>query len=172
MKVLNSRAVGIFSLSSIIVWFIFYVSLIVAYFSLVHYHFIKELGCVVQEYSLVAYKLIILAWTIACIVMQVVLLLLFIYPILNRLLWKNKLNSNCYTCLLRRVKKAVILTSVCLGSDIAVFLAGFLLLRKGASSVSFVSGVNLVVNLFVTIACFDHWKMLLFPWRAKPEATS
>ena len=172
LKVLNSRVIDIFSQSIIILWFVFYVSLYFAYFSLVHYHFIKELGCVVEEYSLVDYKQLITSWTIASIVMQVVLLLLFIYPILKRTLWKGQLNSDRNICLLRRVKKAVILTSVCLGSDIAAVVATLLLLQKDVSSVIFVYGVNLVVNLLVTITCFDHWKKLLFPWHAKPETAT
>ena len=168
LKVLNSRAIDIFSLSVIVLWFVFCASVYFAYFSLVHYHFIKELGCLVEEYSLVDYRQLITTWTIASIVMQIVLLTLFIYPILKRTLWKGKLNSDRNICLLRRVKKAVILTSVCLGSDIAAVVATVLLLQKDASSVTFVYGVNLVVNLLVTIACFDHWKKLLLPWHAKP----
>ena len=169
LKVLNSRAIDIFSLSIIILWFVFYVSLYFAYFSLVHYHYIKELGCVVEEYALVDYRQLISTWTIASIVMQIVLLTLFIYPILKRTLWKGQLNSDRNICLLKRVKKAVILTSVCLGSDIAAVVATVLLLQEDTSNVIFVYGVNLAINLLVTVACFDHWKKLLFPWHAKPE---
>ena len=172
LKVLNSRAIDIFSLSIIILWLVFYVSLYFAYFSLVHYHFIKNLGCVVEENSLVVYRQLITSWTIASIMMQIVLLTLFVYPIIKRTMWKSQLNRDRNICLLRRVKKAVVLTSICLGSDIAAVVATVLLLQKDASSVIFVFGVNLVINLLVTIACFDHWKKLLFPWHAKPESAT
>jgi len=173
LKVLNSRCINIFSFTIIVFWFVFYVSIDFAYFSLVHYRFDEELGCVVGTYyAVVKYRQIITSWTIASIVMQIVLLLLFIYPILKRTLWKGQLQSERSVCLMRRVKKAVVLTSACLGSDVAAVVATVLLLQEDSSNIIFVYGVNLVINLLVTIACFDHWKKLIFPWHLKPETSS
>ena len=167
LKTLSNMYIECFSLGIMTLWLLFIVSLYVAFFSLVHYTFFKELGCVVEEFSIVAYGDLIEAFTITSILMQVTLLVLFIYPILKRTLWKNEQPENHTFFLLRRVKKAVILTSICLGSDILAAVVTTILLEKNSSSIIFPFGVNSVVNLLVTIFCFDHWKKLLWPWTLK-----
>ena len=101
--------------------------------------------------------------------MQISLLALFIYPILKKTLRTNRQN-NCNLNLIRKVKKAIILALICVGTDIATLVLYF--------TVYWLLEINLIINLFVTIASFDCWKKLLWPWNinfcriALPESES
>ena len=99
--------------------------------------------------------------------LQSVLLGLFIYLILKkRVSWKDKSNRNS-ALLWNRVKKAVAITSICLTTDIACFLIANLFRKLSYFDIY---SFNLFINFLLTIIYFDHWKTLLWPWKAiKPE---
>ena len=161
LKLISNTCVRMFSFGVITAWIVFYISLYPVYFILVHYHYVSGFGCLVIDSSFESYLIITITWGIASILMQLVLLFLFVYPILKRGMWKLQRKDEC---LMKRVKKAVILTSICLGTDVISILLAEFLSVKNANIPFFNFGVNLVINHAVTIACFDHWKQLLWPW--------
>ena len=166
LKVLNNKYVTVFSFAVLFFWILFWISLIFAYFIKVHYRFDTMGGCLFEEGTDIPYAKIIIAWTAVSVLMQISLLGLFIYPIIKRTLWRNQL-SDGNVSLMRRVKKAVILASVCFGTDIFSIVILILVYEENANSAIFMYSVNLVINHLVTIVCFDHWKKLLLPWRMK-----
>ena len=167
LKVLNNNVVQRISKGIIIMWFLYYFTLCFCYFFLVHYHFNKQSGCLVTESSLDAYFYLILSWTATSILMQISLLGLFVYPILKRTLWQSNDNQERSNCLRKRVKKAILLASISLATDLLSILANLFLFEKNANEVSFPFSLNLEINFLVTIACFDHWKKMLWPWNFK-----
>ena len=167
LKILNNNVVQSISNGIMIMWFLYYFTLYFCYFFFVHYHFNKQGGCLVTESSHDAYFFLIISWTVTSILMQIILLGLFIYPILKRSLWQSNQNHERSNCLMKRVKKAVLLASICLATDLLSILATQFLFVKNANAVSFLFSLNLEINLLVTIACFDHWKKMLWPWNLK-----
>ena len=167
LKILNNKLVRVFSNSIMVAWFLYYFSLYFCYFILVHYHYKKQGGCLVTERAYDSYSSLIVSWTVISILMQIILLGLFIYPILKRALWKGHQSTDRNFCLMKRVKKAVILASICLATDLLSIGATRIFFLKNSNSVIFPFSTNLVINHFVTIACFDHWKKILWPWNLK-----
>ena len=172
LKKLNNKIVQGISNGVMVIWFLYYVSLYFCYFILVHYHFNKQGGCLVTESSHDAYFFLIISWTSISILMQIVLLGLFIYPMLKRTLWQSDQNHERSNGLMQRVKKATLLASICLATDLLSILATQFLFVKNANAVIFPFSINLVINHLVTIVCFDHWKNLLWPWYHKPSNDS
>ena len=164
LKVLSNKLIKTVSFGIIIVWLLYFVSLVCAYFSLVHHQFRKPVGCVVDESSFDEYTSIVISWTIVCISMQIALLCLFLYPIIKGSLWRTQHQGDQSSNLFGRVKKAVILASICLATDLlTISIRAVVTTRNGTIALSLFA-TNLVVNHLVTIACFDHWKKLLWPW--------
>ena len=172
LKVLNNKLVRIFSNSIMVAWFLYYFSLYLCYFILVHYHYKKQGGCLVTESSYDPYLSLIVLWTVISILMQIILLGLFIYPILKRASRKSHLSTDRNFRLMERVKKAVILASICLATDLLSIVVPSILFLENSNGVTFPLGTNLVINHFVTIVCFDHWKKLLWPWNHKSDGES
>ena len=165
LKVLNNKYVRFFSFAIIFCWFIGWISLIIAYFVEVRYRYDENGGCLFEEDTGVPYGYIIVSWSILSIMMQLGLLWLFTYPILKRTLWIDQQQQNGRNdCLNKRVKKAVILASICLCTDIFSLVTTFLVYEENTNSAIFMYSVNLVINHLITIVCFDHWKKLLWPW--------
>jgi len=163
LKNSNNYCLRVFSFAILILWILFWISLVIACFIMVQYRF-EKVGCVLESDSEIAYFKMVLAWTAVSFLMQVGLLVLFVYPIFNQSLWRNQQRNERNSLLMRRVKKAVILTSVCLGTDIVTFIVLILLYEEYGSSVNCTYSINLVINHLVTIACFDYWKKLIWPW--------
>ena len=99
--------------------------------------------------------------------MQIILLRLFIYPMLKQTLWQSNQNHKRSNRLMKRVKKAIFLKSICLTTDFLSILTTQFLLVKNANAMSFPFSLNLEINLLVTIACFDHGKKMLWLWNLK-----
>ena len=169
LKKLNNKIVRGISNGIMVIWFLYYVSLYFCYFILVHYYFNKQGGCLLTESSHDAYFLLVISWTAISILMQIILLGLFIYPMLKRTLWQSDQNHERSNGLMQRVKKAILLASTCLATDLLSILAYQFLFAKNANVVIFPYSINLVINHLVTIVCFDHWKQLLWPWYHKPS---
>jgi len=167
LKILSNKCVKFFSFAVMIMWLLFYIPLYPAYFSLVNFQYVMNQGCVPHESSVAPYEEIIIVWTATSFLMQISLLFLFVYPILKCTLWQDQKRENrSNTLLMKRVKKAVILASVCFLTDLLTILAVIFVFTPSSNAPApiFDFGVNLLINHLVTIACFDHWKQLLWPW--------
>ena len=165
LKILSNKCLKTFSFGIIVGWLLFYIALFPIYFTLIHFHYVPKTGCVVKAESIDSNTNLAIAWISISIFMQLSLLLLFIYPILKRAAWKShQRHKQSSKALLKRVKKAAILSSVSFCTDIATILVNRILSTLTASNPTFDFGTNLVINHLVTIACFDDWKQLLWPW--------
>ena len=172
LKILYNTCLKAFSYSALIFFFLFVVSLVFAYLIKVQFTLNVAGFCQVQVRNgdSNAYLQILTASTIASILIQISLLGLFIYPLLKQASWQRKLSgkktkkSKKNSCVQKRVKKAVILASVCLITDILTVVATRLAFEENKNNFSFMYDINLAINQLVTIACFDHWKKLLWPW--------
>ena len=172
LKVLNNNVVQRISKGIIIMWFLYYFTLCFCYFFLVRYHFDKQSGCLVTESSHDAYFYLIISWSTTSILMQISLLGLFIYPMLKQSLWQSNDNQERSNRLRKRVEKAILLASICLATDLLSILATSFLFVKNANAGSFSFSLNLEINFLVTIASFDHWKKMLWPWNLKTGKAS
>ena len=85
---------------------------------------------------------------------------------LNKLCGRTAKNHKRSNRLIKRVKKPTLLASICLATDLSILAAQFLLI-KNTNAMTFSFSLNLEINLFVRIACFDHWKKMLWPWNFK-----
>ena len=167
LKILNSTALQNFGNSVMVILLLYYVSLYFCYFILIHYHFTAQGGCLVEEDSYDVYSALLLSWSVTTIFVQIFLLGMFIYPILKRTVWLSQQHTNGSLCLIKRVKKALILASICLITDLLLIVATKYTFIKNQTSGIYAYSLNFTVNHLVTIACFDHWKNLLWPWNLK-----
>ena len=166
LKALSNKFVNSIGFSIVIVWLIYYTSSIMYYLILVQHYFNHECSTALSSANHLLYFMV--SWVIVNIAMQIGLLALFIYPILKKGLWKTHEDSR-NSQLMRRVKKAVALTSTCLISDIVAGSVTFILSKLDGSRFFAVFSINLLVNLLVIIGCFDNWQQLLWPWQLKPK---
>ena len=167
LKILSNKFVTALSFGILIMWIFFWIALYFAYFIIVRYHFTKKGGCLFVDESALPYGYIIFSWTAVSVFMQVVLLGLFIYPILKRSLWRGHQSTDGNSPLMRRVKKAVALAAICFLTDVLSVVATIVLFEDNTNSPIFMYSVNLTINQFATIACFDYWKKLLWPWNCR-----
>ena len=165
LKVLNNKYVSFFSFVILILWILFLISIFSAYLIKVQYNFNKKSGCILDKDSVKPYNEMVFTWTAVSISMQISLLGLFIYPILKQARWRDQQNN---PNVMRRVKKAVVFASICLGTDIATIVTySFFAIGCVINSAVWVYGINLLINHLITIGCFDHWKKLLWPWNVR-----
>ena len=167
LKILFSKCLRVFSFAVLIIYLLIVTTLSVIY--------LVDVRLEVNEAGVCQFKLdssgdtskgknIFVGWSVSSILMQIMLLGLFIYPLLKRALWQRKLSNERKFYLIKKVKKAVILTSLCLITDIVADVLLILADEENANNATFMYSVNIVVNLLVMIACFDYWKKLLWPW--------
>ena len=173
ISIINNKLVRAISWGIILAWFFYYISAMTCYLTLVGYQFYYDEGCLViaDGLSSFIYFYIALSWTIVSILMQIALLGLFIFPIIKRTLWRSK-DANQHLLLLQRVKKAIIITVVCLISDILSALITWSTTRPNVTSFFGIYSINLLINHLATVACFDHWKLMLWPWKQDPNKTT
>jgi len=172
LKRLSNKYVRIFSIAVLILWVLFWIFLIFAFLMEVNYRFNAENGCLTEESSEMLNFLFIYVWTAASISMQIALLVLFVYPICKRSSWNSQPSSDRNFRLRKKVKKAVFLTSICLGTDLVTLLLVLLIYEENATRGIFAYNLNLVINHLAVIGCFDYWKELLWPWYKTHNATS
>ena len=165
LKILSNKIVKHISDSIIAVWLISYLILFVSHLSLVHYRYKVPVGCIVDETAHRSYSILVLVWLIVSILTQISLLFHFLYPIFKSSLWRNQQQYERNTSLFSRVKKAVALASICLATDILTIILRAILITRNSSIVLSIFTTNLVINHLMAIACFDHWKYLLWPWK-------
>ena len=169
LNTLNNKVVKTASTSIMVIWVLYFVSLWILTFLFVQHHFNREGGCLIKESFQYILPVLVWSWCIVSILMQILLLVLFIYPIMKQTSWQNQQNHESNSCLKKRVKKAVIFTLICLLTDLlSVILSQIFYVRK-ANIAIFPFTLNLVTNHLITIACFDNWKQLFWPWKLKPR---
>ena len=170
INILNNRLVRAISWGIILVWFLYYVLAMVYYLILAQYQFYHNGGCLViaDDYSSLIYFYVGISWAIVSVLMQIALLGLFIFPIIKRTLWRSK-EANQNLLLFKRVKKAIIITAVCLISDILSAFITWATATPNVTSFLGIYSINLFINHLATVACFDHWKLLLLPWKRNPQ---
>ena len=166
LKVLSNKFVKNISFSIIIVWLIYYVSSFPFYLILVQHHFKHECS-IVQSTEIYLYYFIV-SWIIVNIVMQIGLLALFVYPFLKKGSWKTHRDSR-NSQLMKRMKKAIVLTSTCLISDIVNNFVVYVIKTSYDGNLFAILSINLLVNLLATVGCFDNWQQLLWPWQLKQK---
>ena len=166
LKVLCNKYVKGISFSVIVVWLIYYTTAGMCYLILIQYHFDHD--CLIVQSTLGSYIVLLASWGIIGIVMQITLLALFLYPIFKKTSWKTQKTSG-NSDLMRRVKKAVALTCVCLISDIT--LVNYAVYKPKDNSFFAAFCINLSINHLVTVGCFDNWQQLLWPWKLKPKTS-
>ena len=173
LKFLYNTHLKVFSFSIMVYYLLFGIALMSAYLIKVRYTLNDAGHCEIQVESTdeTAYFIILLFRNIAPILMQISLLSLFIYPLLKQASWQNKVfeegKEKMNKGMLKRVKKAVVLASVCLATDILTAVVVGLEFKKIMNSSFFMYDIELAINHLVTIACFDYWKKLLWPWSMK-----
>ena len=172
LKVLNKKAVRVFSGSVLIIYLMCGVSLFVFYLVTFRYE-IDEFGFCESESSIGSdswsYSLHILIFTVCSITMQFALLWLFVNPLLKRRLWRKVQQSERSCDLVRRIKKAIILAAICVCTDIFAFAVNLLLFEEHANRAIFPFSVNLMINCLAAIACFNYWRQILWPWKIKSQ---
>ena len=165
LKVLSNKVVQFISFSIIAVWLLFYLSLFISYLNVARYRFQKPVGRKIEESVNDNVFCIVIGWLIVSILMQIGLLFLFLYPIFKNSTWRSDQQQNeRNTFLLRRVKKAVALTVTCLTTDFIIIAIGPSLSNPKSNFGFPTFAINLMINHLITIACFDHWRKLLWPW--------
>lgn len=169
ISVLNNKVVKTVSSISFYLWFAYFIACTFSYFFVVDYHFEPSGGCLIEKNTGRQYTYIVTSWAAYSVFMQIVLLGLFIYPITKRRMWNDSETKNPH--LLRQVQKAVLLTSVCLLSDVASAIASNTLYKPNTNNVFIVYSINLFFNQLVTIACFNYWKKILWPWSIVNKST-
>ena len=166
IKILNKNLIKAISWSIMLVWIFYYILAMLCHLILAQYQFYRNGGCLIvaDNYSSLISFYFGISWAIVSVLMQIALLGLFIFPIIKRTLWRSK-EVNQHVVLLQRVKKAIIITAVCLITDIlSALITGF---TATSNVISFfgIYSINLFINQLATVACFDHWKLLLWPWK-------
>ena len=172
LKVLNNQVVQQTSNFVLVIWFMYFVAVCTSYFVLVRYEFNDIAGCLVRNDTLISYQFIIGSWALVSIFMQVILLGLFIHPLRKRASWSGQTPSQKIR-LQQSVKKAVILAVICLISDILIPIITLVLLKPNENDIYTIYNFNIIINHLVTVACFDQWKTMLWPWKhLKTESTN
>ena len=169
LKILYNNKLKAFSVSVLILYLLLGLFLFFAHSVIARYALNKAGFCVahVNIVNDALYLQLLFSWNILSIVMQVLLLGLFIYPLVKQSSWHKNQQGMQNNRLLQLVIKAVILASVCLVTDIGSLVSLGLVYGEDTNNPSFLYTSNLVINYLVTIACFSIWKKLFWPWRVQ-----
>ena len=168
LKGLNRKRVRVFSVGILIFYLAFGIALFVVYLIKFQYQINKSGFCLSESKigsDVWSYSALILIFSMCSILMQIVLLCLFVNPLLKRRLWRNSQQSKRSCRLMKTVRKAIVLASICIVTDILTYAANLLLYGKHTNRILFPYSVNLIVNCLVAIACFDCWRQILWPWK-------
>ena len=169
LKGLHNNILKTFSLVILSSYFLSALSLSIVHLILFRYGFSKTGFCLLQveENIFTLYVQLLISWNVLSMVMQTLLLGLFVYPLLKQSSWyKNQQGIQNHRMLLL-VKKAVVLASVCLVTDIFTVVSFILVFNTNSNNPLFIYALNLIINHLATIACFSFWKKVLWPWRLK-----
>ena len=167
LKVLYNNAVKTFSFSIFIGYLFVTISFFIAHSILAQYALSKKGFCRVQEKtsnSTLHFQFLI-GWIILSAVIQISLLSLFIYPLLKQASWHRNQQGTQNHRMLQIAKKAVVLATVCLVTDIFVVVSLNVSFLINTNNLTFQHNVNLVTDHLITIGFFGVWKKLLWPWK-------
>ena len=169
LKILYNNAIKAFSFSIFIGYLFFTISAFIAHSILGNYALNKEGFCRVQEKmsNSTSYFQFLIGWIILSVMMQISLMSLFIYPLLKQASWHKNQQGMQNHRMLQLAKKAVIVASVCLVTDIFAVIFLKVSFFENTNNPTFLYNVNLVTNHLVTIGSFGFWKKLLWPWNIK-----
>ena len=169
LKVLYGNKIKAFSFFILVFYLVSGISLFIVYSILVQYALNNAGFCQIQENknSDASYVQPLIAWITLSMVMQISLLGLFVYPLLKQATWNKNQQGMQSNRTLQKVKKAVILASVSLVTDICSLVSLALVYGKNTNNPSLLYDVNLAINHLVTIACFSFWRKLFWPWRVQ-----
>lgn len=163
LKSITNKFTTVLSTVIIFAWFLYFLTSLTLYLIFVRYRFDSEYLCVTtDDTSRSSIYSILISWIIATLIMEIVLLGLFIYPLIKHNKWKqnSSLTSKSSNLLLHRIRKATLLTMIASVSDILGFVTSFFV-RGPISIVIF--NLSLLLNLFSAIGCFDNWRNMIFP---------
>lgn len=170
---LNSTTVTVLSYVVLIAWLIYTIGGTISHMVLVQYYYEPGFGCTTVDGTAMHLRNILITFVLICGFMQISLLILFIYPIIRRSSLKIKPSSfrsrksssesKSLQRVMRRVKKAIILASVCIISDVLAAVLAISLFSRVQTSFSSHYVLNLTVNMICLILCFDYWRRMLFP---------
>ena len=170
LKCLFNKCLQITSIAVLIFCCLSFLSFFVIYLIYIRYELNEDGVCHFELNTgddMSSGEIIIFSWTILSVAMQITLLGLFVYPLLKRTAWQNNQQDQQNFHLIRKVKKAVFLASMCLVTDLLAVGTLTLVQQENTNNATFMYNVNLVINHLATIVCFDHWKKLLWPWKIK-----
>ena len=159
--VLSNKYVRFISFGSIVVLILWEVGIIACYFIFVH----RRL-CLFPDFKTISWlRTVNILWIIKTIVLDLLLLSLFIFPLIKYQSWRknNKINGLHSTSTLNKtVKKVTLLSVIASVSDILVVL---IVPIFQISYFIYIALFNLtmLINLFAAIGCFDDWKSILCP---------
>ena len=171
LKVISNRCLEVFSFSTIIVWVLFWISMLIIYVLHISYRFDESGIC---QYELATgsdwtYGEIIIVWTVASILMHLCLIGLFIYPLVRGVWLQRRMGAERehVSRLRSTIKKAFIIALTCFITDL--ISGGILLIfyRENTNTPTFSYSLNLVVNHLATIVWFPEWRELLWPWNSQ-----
>ncbi|XP_039270453.2 uncharacterized protein LOC120345122 [Styela clava] len=169
---LNSRKLSTISYVILILWVTYAICASCCLMVIVHYEHKPGLGCVTASDTAKYLRAILISYVIVSTLMQVSLLYLFVYPIISRsALASNSSNDNrSRTRVMGRVKKAIILTLICIFTDIISLVISIVSFSKETNMFSSTYIINLIVNVMCIIFCFDNWNKMLIPcWKTTRE---
>ena len=171
LKELNNKKVKIVSYFVLGLWICYFVPASIVYCVVIRYKMLRPGGCVAVSSCLLEYRDIILSWVSVSVFMQVSLLGLFVNPIINRTRVRRQnssklrpTNSSSSNKLLRRVKRASVLSVMCLISDVLSASVTILTYRTDSNNLVLTYNMNLMINLLAIVAFFDNWTTLFWPW--------
>ena len=163
-KMLSNKCLRIISAGSIVVWLLYLVVVTICYLTFVHHVFSDFDGCTpINDVADQWLTGISISWLSMTVLMNIVLLSLFIYPLIKQEIWRRsstKSDGNSKLLLVKRIKRATVLTIVAALSDVFAFVISIAI---GTPIVLSVFTIDMLINLFAAIGCFDHWRSLLCP---------
>ena len=168
LREISNKCLRVFSIATIIVWVLFWISMLIIYVLHISYRFDESGIC---QYELATgsdwtYGEIIIVWTVASILMHLCLIGLFIYPLAKSAWFQNSIEAerDSVNALHSAIKKALIIALTCFITDL--ISGGILLIfyKENANTPTFSYSINLVVNHLLTIIWFPVYKKMLWPW--------
>ena len=169
LKVIESTVLHHFSNDAIKVWLVPYVFLHVVYFATISYRYYKPGICQFEMNSGedVDYGKIIFTWVVISAMMQICLLGLFLTPIYRRSEWLYDQQNRQSSSLMKKIKKAALIASICVFTELFAGLILIMSFEENANTLTTPHSFNLVINHLATIAYFDNWRDMLWPWHKK-----
>ena len=164
----NNKCVRFISFASIIGMLLCELVILTFYFIFVRYQFnsFRSLCTIILDReNLIWLKMINPLWWAKTIVIALLLLCLFIFPLKKYETWRKNNNTNgvnSSSSLNKTVKKVIFLSIIASVSDIFVALSVYFFNISHYIHTALFN-LTMLINLFAAIGCFDDWKSILCP---------